>query len=623
MLGLEKSFDLDSMFLTGKEISYDSLTGGGIGDAYKSSAAAYACIRRQAVDISSVPLRFLSNPDDMKSEIDTPIKGLFEKPNVGTSQEQFLQQIVIMTLLRGDVVTVFDNAHSPTKMFGHFDSKDWKAVVSETEELVGWQYRKGQKKLTRLPTEVLSHRLPTPYDPYRGQSPLTAAANAMNIAKNADAYHSSIVDKGGESGTIYKTSSSLTPAQYSQLLSELKSRRSRGGATPDDFLLHGGLEIVAPSFTSSEVNILSLRSPAVETICQVYGMSPTLIGQANESNYSTFRGYLKIYWLQTLLPFLRGLENSFDGYFAERHGVYVRFDIRAVDSLQDYLGERKDTAKAFYQMGVPMSELNRRLNLGFDTDNIVAGDDCLMPVNMAPMSMLANGEHIPILTGEGDSGQLLPPGKSLPYAGSKNQDPLETTDSKAENEVAHSDNLTNKEAPSESNLNKIKSDNELPLTKVDPLELEKHPSISIPSNRRIARASKKAKGLLRRELLSQKDNGLNPDKLNEIVGQFASKAMLEGCIKALTCVDNTGATFDELVGAVTVEDIDKWEDVLGHAINSPVSKDIDTYCDIEKKDAYNKAINGTSAYLNEIAVMASRTGFQLQLIDLGIDIEKE
>jgi HK97 family phage portal protein len=592
VLGIEKAFDLNSMFLTGSEIPYSSITGGGIGDAYKSSAVAYACIRRQAVDISSVPLVFLSDPDNINSKIDTPIKDLFEQPNGWTSREQFLQQMVIMTLLRGEMFTVFDSVDKPTKMYAHYDSKDWTELVTEAGELVAWKYKNGQKDFTKLPSEILNHRLPTPYSPYRGQSPLTSAVDAMNIAKYTDSLHANITARGGEAGVVYKTAQELTPEQNEQLLSGLKAKRKNVGKSAEDVILTGGLEIVPPSFTKAEVDILTLRQPAIETVCQVYGMSPTLIGQANESNYSTFRGYLKIYWLQTLLPFLRGLENSFDRYFAGRHGVYVRFDTRAIDSLQDYLGERKETAKMFYQMGVPMSELNRRLNLGFDVENVISADECLMPVNMAPMSILANGEHIPALAGT-ESKEAVPSDIPIKSMG----------------------------IPSESQQIPIKPDGELPL--VSPFDKEKQPSISIPFNRRVAKSAKKYKGLLRRELLNQKDSGSNREAVDGIVGRFASRVMLEGCVKALVCADNTDATWDEMVKAVTIKSVDEWEDTFTGSITSLVPEGIDELSEKERKDAYNKLVNGVSGYLNTVAEMAAKTGFQLQLLDLGIDIKKE
>jgi len=604
-----KSFDLDSMFLTGQEMPYSNLSGGGVGGAYKSSATAYACMRRQAVDISSVPLLFLRDPDDMNSGMTTPIQGLFEQPNGWTSQEQFLQQIVIMALLRGDMMAVFDDAQSPTKMYSHYDSNNWSEIIdTKTDNLVGWHYQKEHRDFVKLPSEILFHRLPSPYDPYRGQAPLTAAVDSMNIARQTDSVHSSITARGGESGIVYKTAQELTGDQHDQLLGRLQNRHRGTGQTPNDILLHGGLEIIPPSFTKADVELLTLRQPAVETICQVYGMSPTLIGQANESNYSTFRGYMKIYWLQTLLPFLRGLENSFDKYFANRHGVYVRFDIRAIDALQDYLSERKDTAKTFYQMGVPMVELNRRLNLGFDVNNVIASEDCLMPVNMAPMSVLAEGEHIAILAGSNDSNQQ-PPAKAI----------------KQNSEVTPSEIPIHKTGiPSESQQQTIEPVGEsLPIL---PLDRVKHPSISIPCNRRIAGVSKKYKGLLRRELLNQKSNGYNQEKLDDIVGQFASRVMLEGCIKALVCVsdkDVTDATWDELKSAVTITDIDKWQGLFPDIVNNLVDSQVDTLDDKARKDTYNKVINGTNAYLNELADMVSETGFQLQLLDLGIDIEKE
>ncbi len=577
------TFDLNSLFLTGKEVPYASVTGGAdVSKAYKQAQCAYSCIRRIATDVSGAPMVFLSDPDDIKSKApaDHKLPRLFANPGPGSTQSQAMNLFVTYVLLRGDAFLPTDSLAEPSQLYAHFDPQHWKAMTRNDEgreELVAWQYQNANDEMTRLAGDVIYHKLPSPYDSWRGQSPLEAASYAVSIAADGPKYHASVVDRGGERGITYKTPMVLTDDQYKQLRGRLKSRRKGGGQAPEDVILEGGMDIIPPSFTSADVDILALLGPAKEDICQAFGMSPTLIGQANESNYSTFRGYLKIYWLQNLVPFMRELQESFDRFTVPHFGLYTRFDLSKVEPLQDYLDDRRQTATAFYKMGVTPNELNRRLNLGFAPEGIIGGDEVLVNLSQAPMSAVVAGATVDALLSRNQQQQTAnEPDKSLPDHS--------TIEARAASLA-----------------------------------------LAVPHQRRLSKIAKTAKTALRQKLLAMKEGEQGGGALYDILAAAKKSAQAQGIALALMSADE-GWTLDDALAAARHMPFHEREagrlspSVALQTLTEEIEPDS---IGPERMHGFNAAINLVSPVVNELVQSAASRGFEGRVATITCHNEEE
>jgi HK97 family phage portal protein len=425
-----KAYDLNSAFLAGQPMPWSSGYAGGvnIADAYANSSTAYSCIRRKAQDIASAPLIFKTRdePDAPEVREGDPVRALFKRPLGQFSTEQFIQFCVTFLEMRGEFFVDFDDPERPRAMVPFYDPIWWTAITAEDGFTVaGWTMRQRQTALTRMASDVLHHRYIAPGDPYRGQSPLRAAAKNYAIETGGESLQSSIVERGGETAILYEVPVDTTPEQRRQILEQLRSRRARSNEVGRDVLLPTGVKVIDPRFIREDFEILAAMPKSEEKICDVYGVAPSLL-HGTDDNYATFRGRMRIYWSSTLVPCIRGIEGAFDSYFAERFGVFVRFDLSRIEALKENFAEQVDVAGKLFVARVPWRVINERLDLGLDVDDIPEADDVLTSSASAPASKLIEEWSKPVEpapmppaappvippTGEGDGEQALPPAAS-------------------------------------------------------------------------------------------------------------------------------------------------------------------------------------------------------------------
>lgn len=391
-------FGPNDMWMQGKITLAEYPTRGtNMNDAYERSTAVYACIRRQALDVASLPLLYLRDPLDMNSEApeNNELAALVERPNPWYSREQFVQYIVTMLLMRGEVFVLADDPRRPRELYPFFDPLYWHEQVDRNGRLSGWVYRQGKVQIV-IPAHdnVLHHRLIGLKNPWRGQSPLQAALSSYATEVDADKLSATTMAQGGDKGTLYRlpADADLSPEQIEQVMAELRARITKDGSVPRPAVLKYGMDVVNPKMTTSDLDILKHQDASVQRICQAYGMSPGLIGRDDSANYvETFAKRQTIYWKQTLIPLIRGFESAFDKWFTPRFGgLYMRFDLSQVESLQADLRAQAETAEILLRNGVPWRVVEGVIGTGLEIDKIPGADEGWLPSGMAPVNHLLN-----------------------------------------------------------------------------------------------------------------------------------------------------------------------------------------------------------------------------------------
>ena len=384
-----KSLTPEEAFLRGLPIESYASGPGSVASAYDNSAIAFACIRRLAVDAGNAPYLLLTDVEDPDSVIpeDHPIARLFKQPNPWFESNQFMEYIYTLLNLRGEFFLTFDNPSNPTEIIQFYDPLHWKALISTDRRLVGWTYLHETVGFSRVPSDIVHHKSTNISNPFRGQSPLQAAAGALWASIDGDTLTASIMARGGEQGLVYSTEQKLLPTQEEELQASLRSRRAGRATAAGDTLLAGGITILDPKFTGFDYQLFERMGPAEQKIIQVYGLSPSMIGRDDEPNYATFMGRLRIYWRQTLLPMMSAVEATFDE-FLRPHGVYFRYDRTNIAGLQEDLKEQAQIALILNRGGIPWSVINDRLKLGLDADRIPGSDEVMVPGTVVPLSLL-------------------------------------------------------------------------------------------------------------------------------------------------------------------------------------------------------------------------------------------
>jgi hypothetical protein len=173
----------------------------------------------------------------------------------------------------------------------------------------------------------------------------------------------------------------------------LRGRRQRQEATvSQDVFIPKDIDLIDPRFYGDDSVIQAVQQMQPENICAVYGLSRSMLGIEAIDQFATFKSRVKVYFNQTLIPQLSGIERAFDRYFNNNmpsayHG-YVRFDLTKVEALADDVVARFTAASAAHLAGLPWSVCNERFSLGMDLSMVPGADTVMVSSTLAPLDKL-------------------------------------------------------------------------------------------------------------------------------------------------------------------------------------------------------------------------------------------
>jgi len=101
--------------------------------------------------------------------------------------------------------------------------------------------------------------------------------------------------------------------------------------------------------------------------------------------HNTFMGQMRIFWIYTLAPILRKLADGFNKgiIYPYNPKIYCEFDYKNVPAFQEDFEKKVNIANKLFMMGVPMREINEKLELGFKPE--VLPDTGYLPFNLVPV----------------------------------------------------------------------------------------------------------------------------------------------------------------------------------------------------------------------------------------------
>jgi phage portal protein BeeE len=382
--------------------------GNALSSAYEQVVWVYRAVNVLAEQVANVPFRFSIGKAGGEDLITSgPLVDFYSRPNPQINGFQYWELRVIWLMLRGECfrVPIYERGDGGVSLSGpgRADGRRLKGVlildpghfqhIIEDHRLVGWRYTgfgrqsplEGQ---VFLPEEVWFEKLPNPFDFWRGLSPLQVAGMAARTDFAAGAFMRGLMENNGDGGLVVRTKQALAPEQREQLLAALRDRKRGGRGADRPVLLCGGAEVIQPTLTSSDLQFLENRKFSRSEICAAFGVPEEIVTTTDTSKYDVMAGARLNFIENRVAPLCRRLEAE--------EAVTVRvmdpraagwFDLDSLPILQQSRRERLATARAGFEMGIPLNELNRVLDLGFKP--LPWGDQAYVAGTMRPVSALA------------------------------------------------------------------------------------------------------------------------------------------------------------------------------------------------------------------------------------------
>ena len=391
-----------------------------LSSAYEQVVWVYRAVNALAEQVANVPFLFSDGERGRENLITSgPLLDFYARPNPQMNRFQYWELRVIWLLLRGECfrvplyadgqTTPFKGRRASLKSILLLDPARFQHII-EDHQLIGWRYtglgpNAPLASQVFLPEEVWFEKLPNPFDFWRGLSPLQVAGMAARTEFAAGAFMRGIIENNGDTGVIVRTQEWLSDEQRQQIIAALRERKRRAGQADRPVLLQGATEVIKPQLSSSDLQFLENRKFSRAEICAAFGVPEEIVTTTEHSKYDVMTGARLNFIENRVAPLCSRLEAEEDVTVKQLDPrASGWFDLDSLPILQQARRNRLAAARAGFEMGIPLNELNRILDLGFRS--LPWGDRGYVASTLAEVSASGPSQPAPGAPGPAANGTL-------------------------------------------------------------------------------------------------------------------------------------------------------------------------------------------------------------------------
>jgi HK97 family phage portal protein len=287
--------------------------------------AVWNCVSLIAGSVAMLPLQtFRQDTDGIPRRITDP--PLIAKPGMGMTQSEWLHQVMVSLLYRGNAVGRYvarDGFGRPTQIkLMHPDS-----VTIATDHITGRiTYKMGPQQV-EVPTEDVFHVkgmcLPGASE---GLSPISYAAATLGIDLNSRKFASDFFAAGGIPNGVIESDQEITQDQAKTI----KDRWRVATAAREVAVMGAGAKYAQISVKPEESQFLATQKDNLSQIARYFTLDPSMIGgpAGSSMTYSNVEQKFLQYLIVTINPWLKRIEDAMFPLLSQPS--YVQFDTKAL-----------------------------------------------------------------------------------------------------------------------------------------------------------------------------------------------------------------------------------------------------------------------------------------------------
>ena len=310
-------------------------------EGFQRNAVAYRCVRLVAEAAASVPLRITSHNGQTHR-----FAALLDRPNPEQSGPELLEAFFGHLQIAGNGWLELVALEGEPREICALRPDRVRIIPSASGWPAGWEHEANgiKRRLWRDPAtgrSPMCHlKLFNPTDDLYGQSPLEAAAIAVDIHNAGGAWNKALIDNAARpSGAlVYRGvpgAERLSEEQFERLKAELSQAHTGAANAGRPLLLEGGLEWTSMSLTPAEMDFVEARRAAARDIALAFGIPPMLMGIPGDATYSNYKEANTAFWRQTIIPLVSKAAAALASWLApwSEEPLLIRPDLDHVPAL--------------------------------------------------------------------------------------------------------------------------------------------------------------------------------------------------------------------------------------------------------------------------------------------------
>lgn len=306
---------------------------------YGRNPIVYRCVRMIAEAAASTPMAVFEG--GVRRD-DHPLADLLCRPNVEQGGVEFLEGVYGALQTSGNAF-VEGVGEGPLQELWSLRPDRVKVVPGPSGWPAAYEYSVDGRAVQIARREdgfmpVMQLKLFHPTDDHYGQSPLEAAAAAIDVHNASGAWNKALLDNAARpSGALVYgagTQDHMTEAQFESLKSQLEAAHTGAAQAGRPLLLEGGLDWKPMSLSPAEMDFIDGKHAAAREIALAFGVPPQLLGLPGDATYSNYREANAAFWRGTVVPLVRKMAQSLGTWLIPIWpDVRIEPDLEAVPAL--------------------------------------------------------------------------------------------------------------------------------------------------------------------------------------------------------------------------------------------------------------------------------------------------
>ena len=221
----------------------------------------------------------------------------------------------------------------------------------------------------KVPYQQLIHfKLPNPFNPFYGLSPFAAASRPVLLDRYKNEFEMSFYHRGATHSGVVENDQEISKEKMRRLIASFEQTYTGKRNWWRPLFLPKGAKWKASSLTMNEMQHLEGLKENRLTLLAVLGIPPSQVGIVQDVNRATSEIQDKIFWQNTIIPFLNfycsGYNNSFLFKYKYKGEVKVMPDLSGVQAIEGSLISKGESAKAVQDF-LKINEIRTDI-LGYD-----------------------------------------------------------------------------------------------------------------------------------------------------------------------------------------------------------------------------------------------------------------
>ena len=254
--------------------------------------------------------------------------------------------------------------------------------------LQGYEYTdiNGRKEI--LPRETFLHfKQVDPGNLYIGVGAIQAAWRAIQTYNEGmDTQKVSMQNRGIPSGHLWPVGNeSMTAEQFASFKKMFREMYQGVANAREPWLYAQEMKWQEANMTPVEMDYTNSQLFLVRQVAAAMGIDPWWLGDREGSTYNNVKEARRALYEDVALPILDDIKAELNLKLAPLYGgnIVITYDTSNVPVLREDLKDKVATATQLYSMGVPFSQINQKLELGFE--DFPGSDMSHLPIALIPV----------------------------------------------------------------------------------------------------------------------------------------------------------------------------------------------------------------------------------------------